>query len=103
MARIVLDVADPRNLVGLIIAANDKDALVPALKAAQKKKVTVVTYDSDVAQAGRSVFVNQASSEGIGQALAKSANDLAGGTGDIAILSTTPDATSNYVLFGLMG
>jgi len=67
----------------LIIAANDKDALVPALRAAQKKKVTVVTYDSDVAQAGRSVFVNQASSEGIGQALAKSASDLAGGSGDI--------------------
>ena len=86
----------------LIVAANDKDALVPALKAAMKKKVTVVTYDSDVAQAGRSVFVNQASSEGIGQALAKSANDLAGGTGDIAILSTTPDATNQNVWIDFM-
>ena len=81
----------------LIVAANDKDALVPALKAAMKKGVTVVTYDSDVAQAGRSVFVNQASSQGIGQALAKSASDLAGGKGDIAILSTTPDATNQNV------
>ena len=81
----------------LIVAANDKDALVPALKAAMKKGVTVVTYDSDVAQAGRSVFVNQASSQGIGQALAKSASDLAGGTGDIAILSTTADATNQNV------
>jgi len=81
----------------LIVAANDKDALVPALKAARKKGVTVVTYDSDVAKAGRSVFINQASSKGIGQALAKSANDLAGGSGDIAILSTTPDATNQNV------
>ncbi len=81
----------------LIIAANDKDALVPALKSARKKGVTVVTYDSDVAQAGRSIFVNQASSQGIGQALAKSASDLAGGSGDIAILSTTPDATNQNV------
>lgn len=81
----------------LIVAANDKDALVPALKAAMKKGVTVVTYDSDVAQAGRSVFVNQASSQGIGQALAKSASDLAGGKGDIAILSTTADATNQNV------
>ncbi len=81
----------------LIIAANDKDALVPALKAARKKGVTVVTYDSDVAQAGRSIFVNQASSKGIGQALAKSANDLAGGSGEIAVLSTTPDATNQNV------
>lgn len=81
----------------LIVAANDKDALVPALKAAMKKGVTVVTYDSDVAEAGRSVFVNQASSQGIGQALAKSASDLAGGKGDIAILSTTADATNQNV------
>ncbi|NDF56737.1 MAG: rhamnose ABC transporter substrate-binding protein [Actinobacteria bacterium] len=86
----------------LIVAANDKDALVPALKAAMKKKVTVVTYDSDVAEAGRSVFVNQASSEGIGQALAKSASDLAGGSGDIAILSTTPDATNQNVWIDYM-
>jgi len=86
----------------LIVAANDKDALVPALKAAMKKGVTVVTYDSDVAQAGRSVFINQASSEGIGQALAKSASDLAGGKGNIAILSTTPDATNQNVWIDYM-
>ncbi len=86
----------------LIVAANDKDALVPALKDAMDKGVTVVTYDSDVAQDGRSVFVNQASSEGIGQALAKSASDLAGGAGDIAILSTTPDATNQNVWIDFM-
>ena len=86
----------------LIVAANDKDALVPALKDAMDKGVTVVTYDSDVAQEGRSVFVNQASSEGIGQALAKSASDLAGGAGDIAILSTTPDATNQNVWIDFM-
>ncbi len=86
----------------LLVAANDKDALVPALKDAMDKGVTVVTYDSDVAQDGRSVFVNQASSEGIGQALAKSASDLAGGAGDIAILSTTPDATNQNVWIDFM-
>ena len=86
----------------LIVAANDKDALVPALKYAMDKGVTVVTYDSDVAQDGRSVFVNQASSEGIGQALAKSASDIAGGAGDIAILSTTPDATNQNVWIDFM-
>ena len=81
----------------IILAANDKDALVPALRAAQKRKVTVVTYDSDVAKKGRKVFINQASSQGIGQALAASANDLAGGEGEIAVLSTTPDATNQNV------
>jgi len=62
----------------IILAANDKDALVPALKAAQKKGVTVVTYDSDVAQKGRSVFINQASSQGIGQALLPQLTTLQG-------------------------
>jgi rhamnose transport system substrate-binding protein len=86
----------------LIIAANDKDALVPALKAARKKGVTVVTYDSDVAKAGRSIFVNQASSEGIGNALADSAADLAGDSGEIAVLSTTQDATNQNVWIDYM-
>ena len=86
----------------IVLAANDKDALVPALSAARKKGVTVVTYDSDVAEKGRSVFINQASSQGIGQALAASANDLAKGEGEVAILSTTPDATNQNVWIEFM-
>jgi rhamnose transport system substrate-binding protein len=81
----------------ILVAANDTNALAPALKAAQKKGVTVVAYDSDVAAGARSIFVNQASSEGIGNALADDAAALAGGSGDIAVLSTTPTATNQNV------
>jgi len=45
----------------ILVAANDTNALCPALKAAQKKGVTVVAYDSDVQGSCRSIFVNQAS------------------------------------------
>ena len=54
----------------------------------------VVTYDSDTAPAGRQVFVNQASPEALGrsevQLLAKQINN----TGQIAVLSATPNATN---------
>jgi len=86
----------------IIVAANDTNALCPALKAAQKKGVTVVAYDSDVKGTCRSIFVNQASSQGIGDALANDAASLAGNSGEIAILSTTPTATNQNVWIDYM-
>ena len=86
----------------MLFRSNDTNALCPALKAAQKKGVTVVSYDSDVKGTCRSVFVNQASSQGIGDALADDAAALAGGKGDIAVLSTTPTATNQNVWIEFM-
>jgi rhamnose transport system substrate-binding protein len=86
----------------VLVAANDKDALVPALKNAMKRGVTVVTYDSDVASAGRQLFVNQASSQGIAEGLLASTYELLGGKGDFAILSTTPDASNQNVWIDYM-
>jgi rhamnose transport system substrate-binding protein len=78
----------------IVISANDPNAVVPALKAAQSQGVKVVSFDSDTAPEGRQIFVNQASAEDIGrsevQLLAKQINN----TGDIAILSATPNATN---------
>ena len=78
----------------IVISANDPNAVVPALKAAQGQGVKVVSFDSDTAPEGRQIFVNQASAEDIGrsevQLLAKQINS----TGDIAILSATPNATN---------
>lgn len=60
----------------VLVAANDKDALVPALKNAMKRGVVVVTWDSDVSSAGRQLFVNQASSQGIAEGLLASTYEL---------------------------
>jgi rhamnose transport system substrate-binding protein len=86
----------------ILIAANDKDALVPALQAAMDRGVTVVTYDSDVESDGRNLFINQASSQGIAEGLLESTYDLLGGSGDFAILSTTPDASNQNVWIDFM-
>jgi rhamnose transport system substrate-binding protein len=78
----------------IVISANDPNAVVPALKKAMSSGIKVVTYDSDTAPEGRQLFINQANAEDIGrtevQYLAKQLNN----TGQIAILSATPNATN---------
>src|SRR5262249_38360545 len=78
----------------ILIAANDPNALVPYLKKATGQKISVVTLDSDTAPEGRSIFINQASSEGIGQSLVQTLAKEIGSSGDFAILSATPNATN---------
>jgi rhamnose transport system substrate-binding protein len=85
----------------LVVSASDAAALCPTLKAAMKKKITVVTYDSD-APACRSLFINQADSGAIGRSevdlLAKQLNK----TGEIAILSAAASATNQNAWIGFM-
>ncbi|HWM05536.1 MAG TPA: rhamnose ABC transporter substrate-binding protein [Actinophytocola sp.] len=78
----------------IVIAANDPNAVAPALKDAMSKDIAVVTLDSDAAKDARDVFINQASSEEIGRSQIKLISDQIGGAGKIAILSATPNATN---------
>jgi rhamnose transport system substrate-binding protein len=78
----------------IVIAANDPNAVAPALKDAMSKGIPVVTYDSDAAPDARQVFVNQADSEEIGRSQVKLIAQQIGGSGKIAILSATPNATN---------
>jgi len=78
----------------LILAANDANALLPYLKRAMQSGVKVVTMDSDTAPDGRTLFINQANSEGIGRAQVQLLGKFIGYKGDIAILSATPNATN---------
>jgi rhamnose transport system substrate-binding protein len=78
----------------IVIAANDPNAVAPALKDAMAKGIAVVTYDSDAAPDARQIFVNQANSEEIGRSQVKLMSDQIGGSGKIAILSATPNATN---------
>jgi rhamnose transport system substrate-binding protein len=78
----------------IVIAANDPNAVAPALKDAMSKGIAVVTYDSDAAVDARQIFVNQADSEEIGRSQVKLVSEQIGGSGEIAILSATPNATN---------
>jgi rhamnose transport system substrate-binding protein len=78
----------------IAITANDTDALVPILKKAMQRKITVVSFDSAVAPAGREAHLDPSSPKLIGETLAKLAGAPIGDKGKIAILSTTPTATN---------
>ena len=78
----------------IVVAANDPNAVCPSLNQARKAGIKVVTFDSDAAKTCRDAFINQATTQGIGESLVKMASELAGGSGEIAILSATPNATN---------
>lgn len=79
--------------VGVIaISANDPHAVAPALKRAMRQGVKVISYDSDVQPDARAIFVNQAKGTSLAQMMLQSAYNLMGGSGEFAILSSTPTA-----------
>jgi rhamnose transport system substrate-binding protein len=86
----------------IVIAANDPNAVCPSLNQARQAKIKVVSFDSDANKDCRDAFINQATTQGIGESLVKMANELAGGEGEIAILSATPNATNQNAWIEVM-
>ncbi len=83
-----------QRVTSISITGNDFDALQPALTQARNQGITVLSADSAVNPASRQVHVNQADSEMIGRTLIQAAYDMAGGAGEIAILSATSQASN---------
>ena len=86
----------------LVISANDKDALVPIAKRAMQRGIKVISFDSGIAPAGRLMQLNPSNNALIGTKLVEMAADAAGGSGDIAILSATAQATNQNIWIGEM-
>jgi rhamnose transport system substrate-binding protein len=89
-----INTATTQRQDAILLSANDPNALIPYLKKARNEKIKVVTLDSDTAPAGREIFINQASSEAIGQSLVQTLAKAIGNSGEFAILSATPNATN---------
>jgi rhamnose transport system substrate-binding protein len=85
----------------LIVSATDPTALCPTLKSAMARGITVVTYDSD-APTCRQLFVNQASSAGIGKIQVDLLAKDMGDKGDFAIVSAAASATNQNTWIGYM-
>src|SRR3954467_13533547 len=71
----------------LIVAPNDPDSMAPLLKQAADAGIKVATSDTDAPNSVLQVFVSQASTEGIGQALTDALLQAMGGKGKYAIVS----------------
>ena len=78
----------------IAISANDPDALVPALRRAMDRGITVLSWDSGVAAEGRQMNLNPSDTGLIGETIIKLAADYLPDGGDVAILSASSTATN---------
>ena len=85
-----------------MLSANDPEALGDSLTKARDAGTKVVTFDADVNPEYRDLFVNQASTEGIGKVQVDIIADQIGDAGEIAILSATANATNQNAWIDVM-
>lgn len=78
----------------IAVSANDTDALVPTLKKAMSRGITVISWDSGVAAEGRQLQLNPSSNPLIGNMIIKLAADHLPDGGDVAVLSATSTSTN---------
>lgn len=91
-----------QHVDAIAISANDKDALVPVLKKAMKRGITVISFDSGVAKAGREMQLDPSSTPLIGKMLIKMAADHMPQGGQVAVLSASATATNQNAWIAAM-
>ena len=87
---------------GIVVSANDPEAICDALNEARDNGVKVVTFDSDTNPECRDIFINQATAEGIAQIQVDLIAEQIGDEGKIAILSATANATNQNAWIDMM-
>ena len=90
---IINNLAD-RHTAAIAIAPSDPNAVVPAMKRAQKLGVKVITFDADSGADGRPFFVNQTTLDSYGKYGAKRLAEVMGKKGKVAIVSAQPTAAN---------
>ena len=98
----IINAAVQQDPDAIIIAGNDPDAVAPALKQAAQRDVKIVGMDSDVAPDARSVFVNQVTTQLVGENQVESIGKQIDYKGEIAILSATANATNQNAWIEVM-
>ena len=78
----------------IVIAANDPDAVCPALEEARSGGAKIVAFDSDTNKDCRDIFVSQVVAKDVALIQLELISKQIGGEGEIAILSATANATN---------
>ncbi|MBL9050688.1 MAG: rhamnose ABC transporter substrate-binding protein [Tabrizicola sp.] len=87
----------------VMLSNNAGDQIAATAEAAQAAGTKVVTWDSPIPNgAGESFFVAQVDFGSIGVVMADMAYDLAGGAGEFAVLSASPDAANQNAWIDMM-
>jgi rhamnose transport system substrate-binding protein len=93
----VINALIAQQVDAIAISANDTDALVPALKKAMQRGITVISWDSGVAPEGRQLHLNPSSNPLIGNMIIKLAADELPEGGQVAVLSATTTSTNQNI------
>lgn len=97
-----IQTAAQQGVGGLVVSANDPEAICDALNEARDAGVKVVTFDSDTNPECRDLFINQATAEGIAKSQVDLIAEQIGDAGQIAILSASANATNQNAWIELM-
>jgi rhamnose transport system permease protein len=76
-----------RGVQAIAVSDENREAMSTVLRKARGKGIKVVTWDADADPDARDAFVNQATPAGIADTLLGHASRLAGGAGEIAIIT----------------
>ena len=78
----------------IVIAANDPDAVCPSLEEARSNGAKIVAFDSDTNADCRDLFISQVVAKDVALIQVELIAEQIGGSGEIAILSATANATN---------
>lgn len=98
----IIDSLIAQKVDGIIISANDKDALIPITKKAMSKGIKVMSFDSGISPGGRLVDLVPSETELIGKQQVELIGQLINYQGEIAILSATSQATNQNAWIEVM-
>lgn len=90
----VIDAQIAQKVDGIIVSANDADALVPVGKKAMERGIKMMSFDSAIAPAGRIVHLSASSTPLIGAKQVQMIAKTLGGKGEVAILSAASTMTN---------
>lgn len=90
----VIDAQIAQKVDGIIVSANDADALVAVGKKAADRGIKVMSFDSAIAPAGRLVHLSASSTPLIGAKQVQMIAKTLGGKGEVAILSAASTMTN---------
>ena len=83
----VIDTWITRGVDVIAVAAENRDGISSVLRKAQGRGIKVVTWDADADPDARSLFVNQATPEGVAEVLMAEAAKVLGTRGKFAIIT----------------
>jgi rhamnose transport system substrate-binding protein/rhamnose transport system permease protein len=76
-----------RKVDAIAVSVENRESISPVLRKARERGIRVVTWDADAEPLARDFFINQATPEGIGNALTDEAARLMNGSGSFAIIT----------------